>query len=67
MGIRGGSPMPGNVLEHRQNAPLLQPIRHGTPDGCDLVRPGSIGPIANDGIGAWDGHIRQRQAIDSNS
>ena len=67
MGIRGGSPMPGNVLEHRQNAALLQPLRHGTPDGCDFVRPGSIGPIANDGIGARDGHIRQRQTIDRNS
>jgi hypothetical protein len=67
MRIRGGAPMPGNMLENRQYAALFQPLCHGASDGRDLVRLGSVGPVANHRIGACNRHIRQRQAIDGDA
>ena len=64
MGVRSGASVAGNVLENRQNTAVLQPLGHGASDRSDLSRFGSIGPVANDGIGAGNRDIRQRQAID---
>ena len=67
MGVGGRPAVTRNVLEDRQNAALLQALGHGARDGGDFVRIGSIGAIADHGIGAGDRNIRQRQAIDGDA
>ena len=59
--------MAGNVLQNGQNAALFQPLGDGPGDRRDLARLGSIGPVADHGIGAGDRHVRQRQAIDGDA
>jgi hypothetical protein len=67
MGVRGSPSMSGNVLENRQYAALFQAVRHRASDGRNLVRLGSVSPVANHGVGAGNRHIRQRQAIDAHA
>ena len=56
--------MAGDVLEHRQHAARHQALGHGGGDGGDLLRRFAIGAVADDGIGAGDRHIGERQAVD---
>ena len=57
-------PWPGMCLRTGKMPPCSRPSVTARGDGRDLVRLGSIGAVADHGVGAGDRHVRQRQAID---
>ena len=64
MAIGGRPSVAGNVLQDGQDAALLQPLGDGAGNRRDLGRLGSIGPVADHGVGPGHRDVRQRQAID---
>ena len=61
--VHAGAAMPGQVLEHRQNAAGQQALRDRPGDGGDLAGLSSIGAVADHRVGAGDQNIGQRKAV----
>ena len=50
MGVGAGVPVAGEVLDHRDHAPLLQSLVHRQPRTCHRVGVAAVGPVPNDGV-----------------
>ena len=58
-----GPAVAGDMLEHRQNAPLEQAVGHRARQRRDFVRTLPVSAVADDRIGAACRHVGHRQAI----
>ena len=57
-------PMARQVLQHRENATCLQALGNGLGNSRHLAGLAAIGAVADNGVGAFQGNVGQRQAID---
>ena len=67
MRIEHGAAVAGNVLHHRQHAARQQPLAGGATERGDAPGLVAIGAVADDLVGAGDGNVDHRQAVDGDA
>jgi hypothetical protein len=61
--VGSGPAVAGDMLDHGQHATREKPLGGGTPERGDGSRIVRIGAVADDVVGAGNGHVEDRQAI----
>ena len=64
MAVGGGAAVPGDMFDHRHDPARQEPFGDRTRQRGDLLRVLPIGAVADDGVGARDRDVGQRQTID---